>query len=70
MKLQGGFIGIAQATKEFSVISPKSSGGLRGPIKRQNNAPLALIIEPSKELAEQTLKQIQNFKKKFNQSKH
>jgi ATP-dependent RNA helicase DDX1 len=28
-----------------------------------NNAPLALIIEPSKELAEQTYKQIQLFKK-------
>ena len=33
------------------------------PVKRQNNAPLALILEPSKELAEQTLAQIQAFKK-------
>lgn len=32
-------------------------------MKRQNNAPLALIIEPSKELAEQTFREIQNFKK-------
>jgi ATP-dependent RNA helicase DDX1 len=44
-------------------VSPKSSGVFRGPIKRENNAPLALIIEPSKELAEQTLAQIQLFKK-------
>jgi ATP-dependent RNA helicase DDX1 len=45
------------------VSSPKSSGVLRGSAKRANNAPLALIIEPSKELAEQTLKQVETFKK-------
>ena len=33
------------------------------PPKRALNAPLAIIIEPSKELAEQTLKQVQIFKK-------
>jgi ATP-dependent RNA helicase DDX1 len=33
------------------------------PSKRELNAPLAIILEPSKELAEQTLKQVQNFKK-------
>ena len=54
---------MALAPKEFIVVSPKSSGAARGPIKRENNAPLALIIEPSKELAEQTLKQIHLFKK-------
>jgi ATP-dependent RNA helicase DDX1 len=31
--------------------------------KRARNAPLAIIIEPSKELAEQTYKQVQMFKK-------
>ncbi len=59
----GGFIGIAQATKEYSALSPRSTASTRGPVKREQNAPLALIIEPSKELAEQTLKQIQIFKK-------
>ena len=38
----------------------------RGSIKREINAPLALIIEPSKELAEQTFKQIQAFKRHLN----
>ena len=45
------------------MTSPKTTGGSRGSIKKANNAPLALIIEPSKELAEQTYKQIQLFKK-------
>lgn len=49
--------------KEFIVVSSKSSGNTRGPIKKENNAPLALIIEPSKELAEQTFQQLQIFKK-------
>jgi ATP-dependent RNA helicase DDX1 len=57
------YVGIAQAQKENVIISQKSSGGInRGAIKREINAPLALIIEPSKELAEQTFKQIQTFK--------
>ncbi len=57
------YVGIAQASKENLIISQKSSGAInRGAIKREINAPLALIIEPSKELAEQTLKQIQIFK--------
>lgn len=55
-------MGIAQASKDSSVVSPRSSS-TRGPMKRDKNSPLALIIEPSKELAEQTLKQIQIFKK-------
>ena len=64
--MQNGFTGIAQAQKEFLVTSPKTTGGSRGSIKKENNAPLALIIEPSKELAEQTFKQIQMFKKFLN----
>lgn len=42
---------------------------LRGATKRANNAPLALVIEPSKELAEQTLKQIEAFKRNLNNPK-
>lgn len=62
-----GFVGVSQAAKEFTVTSPRSSSAMtRGSIKREPSAPLAVIIEPSKELAEQTLKQIQTFKKHLN----
>ncbi len=44
------------------VVSSKSSGNQKGPLKKEPNAPLALIIEPSRELAEQTYKQVQAFK--------
>lgn len=56
-------MGISNASKEHTIISTKGTGGPKAPIKKENNAPLALIIEPSKELAEQTFKQVQNFKK-------
>lgn len=46
----------------MTVVHPKSIG-IRHDLKRIKNAPLALIIEPSKELAEQTFREIQNFKK-------
>lgn len=45
------------------MLSSKSCGSSKGPIKKEANAPLALIIEPSRELAEQTFKQVQAFKK-------
>ncbi len=60
--MKNDYVGIAQAPKESKVVSSRSSA-TRGPVNRANNAPLALIIEPSKELAEQTLKQVQTFKK-------
>ena len=44
------------------VISPKLASTLaQNKMKRDHRAPLALIIEPSKELAEQTYKQIELF---------
>ena len=57
-----GCVGIAQAPSENTANSPKTGGAIKAK-PRGNNAPLALIIEPSKELAEQTFKQIQMFKK-------
>ena len=63
-KKANGYIGYAQADKENLIVSAKSSNVVsRGSIKRDINAPLALIIEPSKELAEQTFNQIKSFKK-------
>ncbi len=62
---ESGFIGISKTVEELTVVSLKSSGNHKGPVVKENNAPLALIIEPSRELAEQTLKQIQIFKKEI-----
>lgn len=45
------------------MTSPRSSSSVtRGSLKREPNAPLAIVIEPSKELAEQTHVQIETFK--------
>ncbi len=44
-------------------MDSKSVGHMPVITKRASNAPLAIIIEPSKELAEQTFKQVQIFKK-------
>jgi len=57
-----GFVGFSSA-KEKDVVKNRKSGG-SGVEQRKivNNAPQALIIEPSRELAEQTLNQIQKFK--------
>lgn len=56
------FIAVSKAPKD-SVSESKIVGG--GPVvaKSAPNAPQAIILEPSRELAEQTLVQIQKFKK-------
>ena len=53
------FIGFAQAPKPI----PNTKSGKTQERKIINNAPQALIIEPSRELAEQTYDQIKLFKK-------
>src|SRR4051812_46693414 len=46
------------------MVSPRSSGVvLQASAQRAKSAPLALVIEPSKELAEQTYRQLQLFTK-------
>ncbi|XP_070575608.1 ATP-dependent RNA helicase DDX1-like [Ptychodera flava] len=58
----GGFIGLSEAPA--SVVSPVVGGGQAVvESKPAPNAPKAIIIEPSRELAEQTLTQITKFKK-------
>lgn len=59
---KSGYIAVCQANKECIVSSGVKGGGDK-PQKVQNNAPQAVIIEPSRELAEQTLKQVQLFRK-------
>jgi len=58
-----GFVAFAKAGEKDIVKNRKQgSGGQVHQRKKVNNAPQALIIEPSRELAEQTLVQIQKFK--------
>jgi len=58
----GGFVAFNVAAEENIVNNSKTGAGVEQR-KIVNNAPQAIIIEPSRELAEQTLKQIQLFKK-------
>uniref|UniRef100_A0A1I8PRU1 ATP-dependent RNA helicase n=1 Tax=Stomoxys calcitrans TaxID=35570 RepID=A0A1I8PRU1_STOCA len=60
---KGGFIGGSQVgpshTKSNPLASPSANAGSNKP---SPNAPQAIIIEPSRELAEQTYNQIEKFK--------
>ncbi|XP_076029050.1 ATP-dependent RNA helicase Ddx1-like isoform X1 [Oratosquilla oratoria] len=60
---KNGYIAVCEATKECIVNSDVKGAGGDQKMKVINNAPQAIIIEPSRELAEQTLKQIQLFRK-------
>ncbi|GIY53024.1 ATP-dependent RNA helicase DDX1 [Caerostris extrusa] len=58
-----GYVAVCSAPKEYLLDSTVTGESAAGPVKQVKNAPQAIIIEPSRELAEQTLKCIQNFKK-------
>ncbi|XP_021364421.1 ATP-dependent RNA helicase DDX1-like [Mizuhopecten yessoensis] len=55
------FVGLAQAPSQC-VVQSRISSGVAVSAKPAPNAPQAIIIEPSRELAEQTFTQIQKFK--------
>ncbi|XP_077865000.1 uncharacterized protein LOC102800875 [Saccoglossus kowalevskii] len=59
----GGFIGLSEAPADCLIASNVIGNQQVASSKVEPNAPKAIIIEPSRELAEQTLTQIQNFKK-------
>lgn len=60
-----GYTPVAKAAPENVKVNPNLgvSKASPKPLKNVPNAPQAIIIEPSRELAEQTLNQIQKFKK-------
>ncbi|KAJ8397647.1 hypothetical protein AAFF_G00436460 [Aldrovandia affinis] len=58
-----GFIALCQATEKYSVKSSQTGSAQVSQVKNMSNAPKALIVEPSKELAEQTLNNVNMFKK-------
>ncbi|XP_050396746.1 ATP-dependent RNA helicase DDX1 [Patella vulgata] len=62
---KGEFIGLSQTPKENFVESTIIAKGAVS-AKPAPNAPQAIIIEPSRELAEQTFNQLQKFKKYVN----
>jgi len=57
-----GYIAFNSTCQESVIMNSKTGSGVQLR-KIVNNAPQAIIIEPSRELAEQTLKQIELFKK-------
>ncbi|XP_046814576.1 ATP-dependent RNA helicase Ddx1 isoform X1 [Vespa crabro] len=62
------YIAISSAPKDYVRLNPINSSHSQsvGSNKPINNAPQAIIIEPSRELAEQTYNQIQKFKTHLN----
>ncbi|XP_063907941.1 ATP-dependent RNA helicase Ddx1 [Zophobas morio] len=63
-KLPQGYVALKSAPSENVVVNGNSSdSGGDNSVKIINNAPQAIIIEPSRELAEQTSNQIKKFKK-------
>ncbi|XP_043076509.1 ATP-dependent RNA helicase DDX1 [Puntigrus tetrazona] len=58
-----GYAGLNQALDGHVVKSSQTGSAKVSQVKSSSNAPRALIIEPSKELAEQTLNNVNQFKK-------
>jgi len=59
-----GYIGISTASNDCTQLSPNNVMASSPKIpKRPDNAPMCVIIEPTKELAQQTYDQIESFKK-------
>ncbi|XP_043474736.1 ATP-dependent RNA helicase Ddx1 [Leptopilina heterotoma] len=57
------FVALSSAPKDNIKPNPNNTSGSKGEdSKPMNNAPQAIVIEPSRELAEQTYNQIQKFK--------
>uniref|UniRef100_A0A8C1LC18 ATP-dependent RNA helicase n=1 Tax=Cyprinus carpio TaxID=7962 RepID=A0A8C1LC18_CYPCA len=58
-----GYVALSQASDGHVVKSSQTGSAKVSQVKSSSNAPRALIIEPSKELAEQTLNNVNQFKK-------
>ncbi|KAK5648689.1 hypothetical protein RI129_003581 [Pyrocoelia pectoralis] len=61
--LPSGYKPINSIPKDKVIMNTNGQASTDAPQKRINNAPQAVIIEPSRELAEQTCDQIRKFKK-------
>lgn len=59
----GGYVGLTNASSDHTQNSPNMNDGSVKAVKRPKNAPMCVIVEPTKELAQQTFQEINNFKK-------
>lgn len=60
---QDGYVGLNSVAKELVIESQVKAGvAIQGSFEAKPNAPYAIIMEPSRELAEQTTNQIKKFK--------
>ncbi|XP_046461789.1 ATP-dependent RNA helicase Ddx1-like [Daphnia pulex] len=57
------FVAVCQAAKDCRTVNSNSGVAMPAQVKLKANAPQAIIMEPSRELAEQTYNEINNFKK-------
>ncbi|EJD76225.1 DEAD box ATP-dependent RNA helicase [Loa loa] len=62
-----GYIAVCKASPENTVISPNGSSANESKKIAEPNAPACIILEPTKELAEQTDGQLKTFKKYLKQ---
>lgn len=63
-KIPDGFVALCKADKDKVKINPfASQSSSKEDLQPKPNAPQAIIIEPSRELAEQTFQQLEKFKK-------
>ncbi|XP_029937344.1 ATP-dependent RNA helicase DDX1-like [Myripristis murdjan] len=60
---KNGFVALDKAPDGHAIKSAQTGSAKVSQMKASSNAPKALIIEPSKELAEQTLNNVSQFKK-------
>ncbi|TWW68967.1 ATP-dependent RNA helicase DDX1 [Takifugu flavidus] len=60
---KSGFLALDKASEGHTAKSSQTGSAKVSQVKTSSNAPKALIIEPSKELAEQTLNNVKQFKK-------
>ena len=63
-KIPDGYVALCKADKDSVKVNPVAAGtGPAQEIIQKPNAPQSIIIEPSRELAEQTFQQLEKFKK-------
>uniref|UniRef100_A0A0R3RJZ0 ATP-dependent RNA helicase n=1 Tax=Elaeophora elaphi TaxID=1147741 RepID=A0A0R3RJZ0_9BILA len=61
--LHEGYVAVCKAAPGSTVISPNGSGAIESKKIMEPNAPACIILEPTKELAEQTDAQLKTFKR-------
>lgn len=58
-----GYVGVCHAAADRRAANPNCGAAAGAPVSLKPNAPQALVLEPSRELAEQTLRELDSFKR-------